>query len=265
MKTTAPIAPIQQADVERLERLYVIRGRDEVLQFLQDRQFLLPELFTLPELIQHYFPDVPLSLQFHLDPEEPGLDHLHVGIPTNLAIEPALDQLERLEEYWWPGKDPDMLMHLLVDVEPATAGAWDRLDPARKEETELARRLKPAPIADVDRQTNGVSPADLARLEELYGFREHDTVVDWLEKYPFLIPLLLEGYDQMRRQFPDAPISLQIVYDPEDAKLTELVAYIATDLNDDEALKRLYRIGEDWWLHVISQADLKMDIDVEFR
>lgn len=129
----------------------------------------------------------------------------------------------------------------------------------------MARRLKSPPIADLDHKTSGVAAADLARLEEWYSFREHDTVVDWLEQYPFLVPLLLEGYDQMRKHFPDSPISLQVVYDPEDAGLTELVAYIITDLDDDEALNRLYRIGEDWWLQVISQADLKMDIDVEFR
>jgi len=123
----------------------------------------------------------------------------------------------------------------------------------------MARRPKP----DSSTLESPVSPADLARLEALYTFRDRDTVTGWLDRYPFLVPLLLDAQPHLRKYFPDEPIFLQVEFDPEEAELTHLGAYIATDL--DESIERLDRFGVDWWLDVIAQTNLKLNFSIEPR
>lgn len=125
----------------------------------------------------------------------------------------------------------------------------------------MARR----PKTPSDMRARPVSLTDLARLETLYSFRDRNTVVDWLEKYPFLVPLLFEAPSHIRKYFPDEPLFLEVCFDPEIAELTQLVAYIATDPDVDEAMERLDRLAEEWWLEVIDQGEWKMDVNIEFH
>ncbi len=94
--------------------------------------------------------------------------------------------------------------------------------------------------------TIALNPAEVERLRELYSFREPAEVLQFLEKYPFLVSLLLDAHGTIRRYFPDSPLFLAYVPDPE-IDDPQLVVYIATDLESEEALDSLDKFSWDWY------------------
>jgi len=110
-----------------------------------------------------------------------------------------------------------------------------------------------------------VSQSDLQLLERLYTFRKRAEVIWYLERFPFLVPLLLEAYDTIADYFPGSPVFLDFVADPEATEDDQLVAFIATDFSPDEALDRLDQFDDGWWLAALERAEGKLCIHVELR
>jgi hypothetical protein len=54
--------PVSQSDIESLEKLYNLRGKTEILQFLKKDHFLIAVLLEAPDKICHYFPHAQLFL-----------------------------------------------------------------------------------------------------------------------------------------------------------------------------------------------------------
>ncbi|MBC7250165.1 MAG: hypothetical protein H5T62_07760 [Anaerolineae bacterium] len=102
-------------------------------------------------------------------------------------------------------------------------------------------------------------------LERLYVFKERKEVTSFLEECPFLIPLLLEAHYEIEQHFSPSQVFLEVITDPEETNSTQLLASIATGLDPDEALDRLERFDEEWWLDALAGARGKLCIDVEFR
>ena len=102
---------------------------------------------------------------------------------------------------------------------------------------------------------------DFESLENLYNFRQKTEVLDFLEKHPFLIPLLLEAHTHIRQHFPDAPLFLEYVPDPE-IDDPHLVVYIATNLETEAALDRMDLL-DDWWVEVPNRGQGKMFFNVD--
>lgn len=110
-----------------------------------------------------------------------------------------------------------------------------------------------------------VPQAAIQLLERLYTFRQRAEVLWFLERYPFLAPLLLEAYEEIGYYFPCTQVFLEVVADPEAIDDYQLVISIATNLAPDEAVNRLERFDEDWWLDTLDWAQGKLCINVEFR
>ena len=91
-----------------------------------------------------------------------------------------------------------------------------------------------------------ISQADIETLEQLYSLRDKSEVLQFLEKYSFLVPALLEAPDKIRHHFPDEQLFLQVVPDPEIIDYVHLVLSILTERNPDDALSRLQKFDEDW-------------------
>lgn len=110
-----------------------------------------------------------------------------------------------------------------------------------------------------------LEPAQVERLKELYSFREPAEDLQFLEKYPFLVPLLLEAHQPIRKYFPDSPLFLEVVTDPEARSRDEdmLWIYIGTHLDSEEAIDTLERLDDDWWLDAEPQAQGKMFINID--
>ncbi len=102
-------------------------------------------------------------------------------------------------------------------------------------------------------------------FERLYAFRRPEEVRQFLEAYPFLTSLLREAHDKIGDYFgPQTAVTLEVVTDPEAMEDRELFAFIHTNLPSQEALDRLERLDQDWWLEASDRSEGRLCIHVEF-
>jgi hypothetical protein len=101
-------------------------------------------------------------------------------------------------------------------------------------------------------------------LEKFYTFCRPVEVSGFLKTYPFLIPLLDEAYSKIGDYFGSKPnIVLEVVTDPEADDDRQLVAYIQTQFDVDEALARLDQLDENWWFKASRKGHGKLCIHLE--
>lgn len=106
---------------------------------------------------------------------------------------------------------------------------------------------------------------DIHKLNELYKFRDRNKVIDFLEKYPFLVSQLIEACREIPKYFTDFQLFLEIFSDPEEIEDDELILYISSTLSPDEANKKLMTFDKNWWLKVSHLSQDKLCIDLEYR
>lgn len=94
-----------------------------------------------------------------------------------------------------------------------------------------------------------IAKADVEALERSYTFREPNEVWEFLAKYPFIMPVLLEAPDKIKHYFPDSKLFLEVVPDPEIIDWVSLVLSIHTTLDPDDAVDRQNQLDTDWWLN----------------
>lgn len=94
-----------------------------------------------------------------------------------------------------------------------------------------------------------IPQADITQLEQLYTFRGRTEVLQFLEQYPFLVPVLLEAPEKIRHYFPDSQLFLEVVPDAEIIDWVLLVLSILMKLDPDEAVDRLNQMDMEWWVH----------------
>ncbi len=103
-------------------------------------------------------------------------------------------------------------------------------------------------------------------LQRWYFFRgERVDILRFLERYPFLVSLLIEAYYSIVEFFPHSPVYLAITTDPEEFGRDQLTVFIATDLGPDEAVEVLSRFDKKWWLNSLKRAQGKLCITLEFQ
>lgn len=103
-------------------------------------------------------------------------------------------------------------------------------------------------------------------VEPLYDFRRPREVSTFLQAHPFLLPLLVEAHRKIAEYFdPSAKSILEVITDLESEGGRELFVLVPTHDTPEEALSRLERLDQEWWLDVLPQARGKMTIDVEYR
>jgi hypothetical protein len=97
--------PVSVADIESLEQLYNLRGKTEIVQFLENYDFLIPVLLEAPDKICNYFPGKKLYLEVETDSEFIDSAQLFLDIiidgDADEIIDEALDKEERLSEDWY--------------------------------------------------------------------------------------------------------------------------------------------------------------------
>ncbi len=105
----------------------------------------------------------------------------------------------------------------------------------------------------------------LHRLEEIYSLRDAATVRRFLHVCPQLVEVLLEARVHLQKYFgPDPQVTLEVISDPEAESIDELFAYIHTSLPVDEALARLDRLDEEWFLDQLDRIDGQFNFNLEF-
>lgn len=127
----------------------------------------------------------------------------------------------------------------------------------------------PIEVARIWQETGAptVRPFDFepGSLERLYTFRRRVEVSRFLQRHPFLVPVLLEAYSEIENHFGlYSQVFLELVSDPEVQGLVELFGYIVTRLAPEEAGKRLQRFDRDWFLNQLPHVKGLLNFDVEF-
>jgi hypothetical protein len=121
--------------------------------------------------------------------------------------------------------------------------------------------LKPAP-----------SLSELERVRQHFVFRDVDYVFkrpapveDFLRQNPFLINLILEAREQIRRYFgADRTLVLQPFYDPEDPQNRQLILLIQTPGGFEEVRPLLDQMNEGWWFDAVERAQGSLEIMPEY-
>lgn len=96
----------------------------------------------------------------------------------------------------------------------------------------------------------------------LYSIAQPKEVEDFLEKNPFLIPLLSATYQNIRKFFSYSKVTLDVEIDDEYGT-ESLAAHVVTSLPLEEAYKQLKQFDWQWWLNVLDQAKSKFYVDLE--
>lgn len=115
--------------------------------------------------------------------------------------------------------------------------------------------------------TPGVSidRTEIEQIEKLYILRERSDVLKFLDNHPFLVPVLLQAPEKISDYFPGDPIFLEVVIDPELISPDDdtMFIIIASNIDPDESLDRLWQLDENWWLKASRLSQNKLEINVE--
>jgi len=108
-------------------------------------------------------------------------------------------------------------------------------------------------------------PNIFEQLAAGYKIENPPEVEAFLKDYSFLIPPLREAVPHVRLIFgPDVELTLQVVHDPEVAGESELTVYICTNLPVDEAMDKLSRLDDEWFLDQLHRTKGKLNLDLRF-
>jgi len=111
---------------------------------------------------------------------------------------------------------------------------------------------------------NAMESPVLHKLEAAYSFRDALAVERFLGRHPQLIDLLIEAHAHVAEHFgPHVHVVLEVVADPESDTGDQLFAYISTTLPPGEALGRLDRIDEEWFLDKLDVAGGLFNFNLE--
>lgn len=97
--------------------------------------------------------------------------------------------------------------------------------------------------------------AVMSELRQQYEIADEAELLSFLERQPDVVPLLLETRGAIHRYFGEAAVRLIMSDDPEwpEAEPT-LIAYILAPLGHREALERLNRFDDEWWIKQIDET-----------
>lgn len=115
-------------------------------------------------------------------------------------------------------------------------------------------------------QTDAQYIEQLYTLQRWYLFRgDRLKTLRFLERYPFLVPLLVEAYRNIQRCFPLSLVYLTVISDPEEFGTDQLTAFIATNLEPEKAVDALSNFDKTWWLKAVKRTQGKFCITLEFQ
>ncbi len=120
--------------------------------------------------------------------------------------------------------------------------------------------------AAIDCVGGGVASAEVApgEIRNRYEIRDEE-VLPFLRANPLLVPILREIADEVPRAFgPDAALALALVRDPEDGAAGEPFVFVRTALPPGEALARLRRFDEGWWLRRLASGGGQLTVTLEY-
>lgn len=105
----------------------------------------------------------------------------------------------------------------------------------------------------------------IKQIKRIYNMRHEFETIYFLHQHPALIDLLLEAPAQIERYFGSSSLlTLELATDPEDPDSTELFVNIGVSLPVDDAIARLDRFDEGWFLAQLERTDGRLNFNLEF-
>lgn len=102
-------------------------------------------------------------------------------------------------------------------------------------------------------------------IEGLYSLKGKAAVIQFLDEYPFLIPLLLEARKNIHAHFPNSEVSLEVIVDPEAEDDDQLLASVSTSLGAEDVYRRLKEFDRAWWLDALGRSQGLLCISVNLQ
>jgi len=106
--------------------------------------------------------------------------------------------------------------------------------------------------------------SSVEQLDPYYRYTDRAQIAQFAQLCPALVPLLLEAAKEIAKHFDEPELVLEVV-EGLTAEDQGLVVSINTDLPPEEAMARMDRFDEEWWVDVQDRAQGRVCIDVEFR
>jgi hypothetical protein len=105
---------------------------------------------------------------------------------------------------------------------------------------------------------------EFSRLQQRYQIRRDAAVAEYIRDRAIPLTLLYDIAYELQAVFPDAPLFMEVVPDPEEGT-EHLLISTAPDLPVKQALDRLRQFDEAWWLVNARRAHGQICVDVEIR
>jgi hypothetical protein len=107
--------------------------------------------------------------------------------------------------------------------------------------------------------------ATFSSIERLYSLTGKAAVTRILDKYSFLILLLLEAHEKIAVYFLNPEVSLEVITDPETEGDYQLLASVSTSLGAEDAYRRLKEFDRAWWLDELGRSQGLLCISVNLQ
>ena len=105
--------------------------------------------------------------------------------------------------------------------------------------------------------------AVLRELGREYQMTDEGDILAFLERHPTVAPLLFDIRSNIRRFFGEDPVRLDMFHDPEwPQDDPELVVNIQTALEPMEALARLHKFDDEWWIKRLSETRAPLIVSI---
>jgi hypothetical protein len=116
MVTKVQIPP---AELAKIEQLYTLQNRDEIVDFLVQNPFLVSMLLEAPTKLQIHFPNAPLGLEFYLDYEDANFSCLFIliSVAKDADVEDTAKKLNSIWGNWRFGIEQKRTDKLQVTIE----------------------------------------------------------------------------------------------------------------------------------------------------
>ncbi len=106
-----------------------------------------------------------------------------------------------------------------------------------------------------------VAPEPLRDRYEIRG----EEILAYLQGNSSLVPILVDIADTIPPYFgPDVTLALALVDDPEGDEGGEPFVFVRTRLPPADALARLRRFDEGWWLRVMASRATQVTVTLEY-
>jgi hypothetical protein len=102
-------------------------------------------------------------------------------------------------------------------------------------------------------------------LNYMYALKNAGEIRCTIEKHNYLTSLLDDAYEDIRKEFPCEKISLEIYSDPAYPTEKEVLISILTSMSPDEAINRLDRVDDDWWINNLGEPYINTCLKLEYQ